>query len=449
VLVIETDIFVKWSKHIYVIAITFMQYNISMCISADLIIEAMHHTMSGLAAATPSSGLGPRETSILEDIRPKTNLLIFPHAKSNNFKLTMLTPTPGISGPSPAPSFKSTTTTSPRSQVGMRRSMSSAHVPSPIFEEEIAPSFQKSRSLRSKSGMKTPQEYIRVRPFPDDDTETIVPPVFRNTNIQTNMSPANNMVSTIGDPDSNVIPNGEVEEMELDSTLTSLRNQNNSVLSKFQCKTPTLGLSTFMTPEPHVAHGNNHLLSTDTGSNKKTRVTVPKSVKPFIITPEIERIVNMKSRQSVLSQTIDTNEGGSESQDLTTPQMEPFHANKNVVKTDQEEQTNTQIRENTLFKTFEPREGRRSRMADDIFVMSTPSDPFNSGRSTANDVSLPEIPSPNTGMLLGEPQMTSSPKEVAPKLKTTVIDTKEIYQSPIKAQADETERLYNMDVDLM
>ncbi|KAL4229777.1 hypothetical protein ACF0H5_010168 [Mactra antiquata] len=55
----------------------------------DLIIEAMPHKLYGLSAMTPKELRGPRETTMLEGLRPSTSLHIFPGAKDNNFKLTM------------------------------------------------------------------------------------------------------------------------------------------------------------------------------------------------------------------------------------------------------------------------------------------------------------------------------------------------------------------------
>ncbi|WAR00851.1 hypothetical protein MAR_025223 [Mya arenaria] len=404
----------------------------------------MQHTTSGNALMTPRSVLGPRETSILEDFRPKTNLLVFPGAKTNNFKLTMATPTPDVLGPSPSPAQKGGISFSPfRSSTSVKRSSSMLNPShSPIMEEEQVPSFQKSRSMKSQSGVHTPQDYIRVRPLPEDLPSSPPPPVFRQNLSRQSVSPSQSIMANITNA-SQATPHANVETHEHDrrSPPGASRSSSQFNIIKLQTPTHTMGLSTYMSTDTFFKERSTPSVHDNPMEDHKG-VNIPANSKPVIITPEVERLINMKSRLGYDTPNTARIHDADIEQSYSSEHSVKDGVNDATLKSKIDATGNS----DTLFKTLEPGEGTVSKMAEDVILLNTPENDLNSGRTTANDVTLPEIPSPaKEPVSLSGPQLTSSPVGGASPVPRHF----NLYTSPIKAVANETEKLYSMDIDLI
>lgn len=355
---------------------------------------------------------------MLEGTRPSTNLLIFPDAKQNNFKLTMAN-TQDLYAQSPAlpnkaisnsliPTFRSTISGR------MSRNNSVIHpIPSPIKEEDSTYHFEKSASGVPpflKSG-----NYIRNRPFPEPS----------NTPRATSMS------ETITGQEQE-----HYDHKDSSSHTNSVRNIS------VPLEGARVGSSLIMTQMDISQNIQNE----PEAESKKASPNVPETAKPIVISPELERTLNIRSR-------------------LASAEKEPNVPNNSItqsIETDRSENTNIETdrtsikptddnpdsssQDDKLFRINQP-PVNLSKHSEDVILTHTPENELNSGRSTANDITLPDITTPNdnpqTTEALPSPQFTSSPIRTKVDIES---ETKQEEHASSKYYGSETDRLYNLEL---
>lgn len=383
---------------------------------ADLIIEAMPHTLSGVSALTPRSLIGPRETSMLEGTRPRTNLLFFPDAKQNNFKLTMAT-TPDLYAQSPALPNKTMSVPSVRSTISgrMSRGNSVIHpIQSPIKEEDSTNQF--GTSVREVPAFLRSDHYIRNRSFPEPS----------NTPRATSVS------ETVTD---------QAHEHSVSNESLSHSNSHRNITLPLEGA--RVGSSLIMTQMDSSLNIQNE---TEVEHKKVSPNIIPETAEPIVISPELERTLNIKSRHT--SSDIESNIPNTDvAQSIDSERSENTNIDTDRTSfklTDDKPDSSSQ--DDKLFTINQP-PVNLSKHSEDVVLTHTPENELNSGRTTVNDVTLPEITTPNENPQstesLPSPQFTSSPIRTKVDFES---ETKQEEPASTKYNGSETDRLYNLEL---
>ena len=322
----------------------------------------MSHKMSGLAGLTPKSLMGPRETTILEPgfKRPSTSLYVFPTAKMNDFKVTMPSQRDSyLTSPAPSkvPVFEPDKTMSKRP--GVTRSVSMlSHRPSPILEEgAFSNSGRKAQTLHSRI------PYNRAEKTQIDLNGTAV-----------HLAETENNRHSL--PRNSISPSPSTSDISRNASRQSkLTEQPSEVLNR--------SVSNHFSVSPEVQDLNT------------SRVDVPETARPVVITPETEQRVNLKSR---LAFTENEKSIGQNEETIDFPSSS--HAENTVVDTHNvedvetvENKTNEQVK---LFKSLEMNEVNASKEINDVVLMNTPLSYDNSrkgsARSSTSDTADMQLP---------------------------------------------------------
>ena len=226
--------------------------------------------MSGKAPVLPRALENPpRETSIIKDMTPRRDLLIFPQAKSTDFKLS------------------------------------------------LPPQFGRAKTLSSTA-----------RPFINHAEQNHPPPTskrpesFYNTNIATapsripeemNTTLFRNRQSVQANPSNSPNDNSVSKQLKRQSSITSLGDMENSAFAK---------LPAALEPEPSRQYRDTSTrFSGSSGKESEAgKVNVPLTARPIVISPETCISVNMKSQ--IEEQSVNSNNDKRQSINLDPSESE-------------------------------------------------------------------------------------------------------------------------------
>ena len=232
--------------------------------SADVVLETLPHAISGKAPILPRALENPpRETSIIKYMTPRKDLLIFPQAKSTDFKLSL----PPQSGR--AKTLSSTT--------GLFINRAEQNHPPPTLKKPE--SFYNTNIATAPS------------PIPEERNTTL----FRNRqSVQVNPSnsPGDNSVS---------------KQLKRQSSITSLGDNDYSAFAK---------LPAALEPEPSRQYCDTSTRFSGSSGKESDpgKVNVPLTARPIVISPETCISVNMKSQ--IEEQSVNSNNDTSQSINL-------------------------------------------------------------------------------------------------------------------------------------
>ena len=235
-----------------------------MLFSADVVLETLPHAMSGKAPILPRALENPpRETSIIKDMTPRRDLLIFPQAKSTDFKLSL------------PPQFSRAQTSSSTAGPFMNHAEQN-HPP---------PTFKRPESFYNTNVATAPS------PIPEERNTTL----FRNRqSVQANPSnsPSDNSVS---------------KQLKRQSSIISLGDKDNSAFAK---------LPAALEPEPSRQYRDTSTRFSGSSGKESDlgKVNVPHTARPIVISPETCISVNMKTQLE--EQSVNNNNDRSQSINL-------------------------------------------------------------------------------------------------------------------------------------
>ncbi|XP_052795660.1 uncharacterized protein LOC128228401 [Mya arenaria] len=329
----------------------------------DLIIEAMPHKLIGYSVA--ASEIGPTETAITDDNRPTTtfhpttSFQTF-HDKKANWKFTMsrsksVLTHGSVREPTSHERAGPVIHSGPSRDMDQGVSLFGKPVRSPTSLEFISSKI----SRISHCGIGSSAEYVRYRTFPGDET---IKSQEEHAMRKENISPLKTIsVSSIESYNNAIVDKSNNTHAAED-------------LEKFQTRNKTLGISTYMSSSAASLKTEINLRKTNSNSGYKDVKTL------------------LAGKRS------STKETNSVFIDLHKKDVTELIA---------------QAKDPTVSTTEEKAISKTSRSEEDFMLTYTP-DCVLSGRTTVNDVTLPDIPSPvgmhNTeGRVVGPPQFASSP----------------------------------------
>lgn len=387
----------------------------------------MQHNVTGEAILTPRSLIGPRETTIADDIRQRarTNLYVFTDEKAKNCTLTLAANASLTSGASPALPNKISYGNHLQNGSLKKKSFGFVrHTPSPILED--APGFQASTQTGSKfkdvndgsrpTSRQTGSAQLRNRPQ-SDSTAGMSQNKYNTSIVKT---------PSLGDTFSETTP---FHTKAVSRSFSSGQYE----LQKFTAKKRTAGITTQMATELDLSNKQ---------STADLEVSLPKTVTPIVLTGEQERSVNMKRNVGLLSKS------------PTVVYKEKFSPDSCATTVT----VNNNPKNNQMMGSGGTPNGILfAHQNEDKFGGShkTPkeemSSPYSSGyarssaRTSLNDVTLADVMSPEGSDCLGiqSPQFTSSPINAQENREQN------IYTHKVKEYAPETAALYNTDIDLI
>lgn len=386
----------------------------------------MQHNVSGEAILTPRSLIGPRETTIVDDIRQRvrTNLHVFTDEKAKNCTLTLAANASLASGASPA--LPNNLSYGNHFQNGPLKKKSFGfvrHTPSPILED--VPGFLASTQTGSK--------------FKDVNDGS------RPTSRQTNSAQLRNRPQSDSHPgisqnkyNASIVKTPRSGETFSETTPFHANAVSRSFsagqyeLQKFTAKKRTTGITTQMVTELDLS---------DKQSAADLQVSLPKTVTPIILTSEQERSVNMKKNVGLLSKspTVVYKEKSSPDSCATTVTVNNPKNNQTL---------GNGGTPNSILFAHQNKGKFAGSPRNQNEEMSSPYSPGyarGSACTSLYDVTLADIMSPegSNGLGFQSPQFTSSPINAQEKRETNV------YTHKVKEYATETAALYNTDIDLI
>ena len=212
-------------------------------------METLPHKLYGIAAITPKAlDNPPRETSFLKDIKPRKDIIIFPHAKTNDFKL---------------------------------------HLPS---KQNTSHTFQTGSGTfyNHPEPMHPPPTYRRPESFYSTSVATAPSPIPEERNLTRSRNLDSVRVNLSNSPEERSVNN----KLKRQPSTTSLGdNKERNAFANLPAALEPEPVRAFdsIAMKPFVASTQSRALDSD-------RVPVPQTATPIVISQEVCRSVNIKSR---------------------------------------------------------------------------------------------------------------------------------------------------------
>ena len=361
-------------------------------------LETLPHKLYGAAAIIPRAlDNPPRETSFLKDIKPKKDIIIFPQAKSTDFKLTLPSKSNAV------PSFASSR--------GTFHHYSEAFHPPP--------------------SNKRPESFYSTSVATDPILEERYTTSSRNVdNVRVNLS---------NSPEERPVVHNKLKRQP--STTSLGDNKDFSAYAK---------LPAALEPEPFKSYDNMVINSSNTIiksiPSRAGSVNIPQTAQPIIISPEVCRSVNVRSRTEASS--IESN-GVVKSSNTET---ESLQTDNTDYKTFQPEVTEGQ---NRVFEALPLTEANVSKQSHDVILTNTPEttldvmaqSPFTNCQSN-DDVSLP-VSRQDSTVHNDSSVDTSTPLPTIEDVTTDNVQTVEDTTLVNGDSVSENKRLQMADIDLI
>ena len=313
---------------------------IVVVLTADVVLETLPHKLYGAATILPRAlDNPPRETSFLKSIKPKKDIIIFPQAKSTDFKLTL-------------PSKSDTV---------------------PSFASSRGTFHHYSESFHPPTSNKRPESFY--------NTNIAKSPISEKPNTSSSRNVDSVTVNLSNSPQEKPWLHNKLKRQP--STTSLGDSKDSSAYAK---------LPAALEPEP-VKSYDPTVTSSTTGISKNVQsrlssVNIPQTAQPIIISPEVCRSVNVKSRTDASSLLEINRVTNHDNTGIETP-LNELNEEHNPIRPKETES------QNRVFETLPLTEANVSKQSHDIILTNTPNtldataqSPFTNCQ-TNDDVSLP------------------------------------------------------------